>query len=142
MLNSLRTTNGKRIGMFWKNQSTGFHDGKGWRKNANPFAIKGVPDILGCSQRGTIMMEVKTPSGKVSEDQRAFAKAIQLYEQRVYVVRECRDALKALAREGFDELELPLVVSTDLLLTCEDLAFLRDSQNQSREFLKIDLRIL
>lgn len=141
MLNSMRVDD-KRLGLFWKNVSTGFHDGKGWRKQASPFAINGVPDIMGCTKLGLMMLEVKTAKGRLSEDQINFSKAIQPYGQRVHVVRSCRDALVALKSQGFDVLELYRAAATDLVLTCEDLAFLRNALSECQEFLKIDLKTL
>lgn len=57
----------------WKNVSSGFNDGKSWRKHASAFAIRGVPDILGFFDDGVMLaIEVKTPRGVVSDHQRSF----------------------------------------------------------------------
>lgn len=130
------------MGFFWKNHTTGHFDGKTWRKQANPFAINGVPDIIGCSKAGVLFFEVKTKEGKLSKAQNKFAKSIEPFGARVYVLRGYQDALVALKHAGFASLELSRDVATDLLSTYGDLNVLQTLQTQGQENLMPDLKIL
>ena len=62
---------------FWKNPSSGYFDGKRWRKHANPFAINGVCDILGVVGGRLVALEVKDFDGKTSQEQDAFIRKVQ-----------------------------------------------------------------
>ena len=63
-------------GIFaWKNQSVGIYDPvkKIYRRSNNPYHIKGVSDILGILPDGRLLaIEVKSATGKASEEQKAF----------------------------------------------------------------------
>lgn len=74
ILQFLRST-----GIFcWKQNSTGVYDPtkKVFRKNRNPFVINGVSDILGLIGGRFLAIEVKSATGKLTEDQRAFIRKV------------------------------------------------------------------
>jgi hypothetical protein len=76
-----------KIGFFWKNVSGGFFDGKRFRRHTSPFAIRGVPDVLGIVNGKFIGLEIKTITGKTSEHQDAWARKAQDCGALVGVVR-------------------------------------------------------
>lgn len=82
------------IGFFWKNVSGGFHDGHSFRKHANPFAIRGVADIVGIVGGKFIGLEVKTKTGSVSDYQKAWLKKAQHHGGLVGVVRSVEETRK------------------------------------------------
>lgn len=91
-------------GFFWKNVSTGFKDGHAWRKQASPFAINGVSDILGIFKGRLIAFEVKTRQGRPTREQVAFIAKIQKLGGVAGVVRSFEEALQLLqAAFGHDE---------------------------------------
>jgi len=47
---------------FWKNQASGFYDGKSMRKHNSRFYLKGTSDILGLYKGVFHAFEVKTPT--------------------------------------------------------------------------------
>jgi penicillin-binding protein-related factor A (putative recombinase) len=64
-----------KIGVFcWKNQSIGVYDPvkKIYRKVTNTHHIKGVSDILGIIEGRFLAIEVKSPKGIISPEQRIF----------------------------------------------------------------------
>lgn len=65
----------KMAGIFcWINKSTGVWDpGKGvFRQNKNSHAIRGVSDILGIIDGRILAIEVKTPTGRPTPEQKEF----------------------------------------------------------------------
>lgn len=65
----------KWCGFFvWKNDRQGtFDPSRGvFRSNKNPHKIKGVADILGIIDGKMIAIEVKSPKGRLSDEQRVF----------------------------------------------------------------------
>jgi penicillin-binding protein-related factor A (putative recombinase) len=84
-----------RGGFFWKNTTSGFFDGKRFRKHASPFAINGTSDILGVYDGRLVAFEVKSQKGKLTKDQIAFLKKIEAsggvgaVVNSVEKVREC-----------------------------------------------------
>lgn len=69
-------------GYFWKNTSSGFFDGKSFRRHASPFAINGTLDILGVFDGRFVALEVKKFDGKpaikkASQAQLAFIENIR-----------------------------------------------------------------
>jgi hypothetical protein len=89
-----------RIGLFWKNISAGYFDGKRWRKQANPFAINGVPDILGIVKGRFVGIEVKTKTGVVSENQKAFIKKALELDAVCFVARSVEEVKSNLQSFG------------------------------------------
>lgn len=65
-------------GFFWKNNSTGFFDGKRFRKHTSPFAINGTSDILGIASGGRfVALEVKNEIGQPSKEQLVFIQKVK-----------------------------------------------------------------
>lgn len=62
------------IGIYcWKNQSQGTWDAKiGAYRKASAYSIKGASDILGIIQGRFLAIEVKSPGGVVTPEQRIF----------------------------------------------------------------------
>lgn len=55
---------------------------------------KGIPDILIISKGRTIAMEVKTPTGKQSKEQKLVEESFKKQGQEYHVVRSLEDAIK------------------------------------------------
>lgn len=89
------------VGFFWKNVSSGYFDGVTFRKQASPFAINGVPDILGYlySDGRMVALEVKDHKGRTSKAQDAFIEKAQGHAVCA-VVRSPEDAFLALRAAG------------------------------------------
>jgi hypothetical protein len=105
--------NGTGLGFFWKNTTGGFFDGKTFRKQSNPFAINGVPDVLGILKGGRfIAFEIKSEKGKTSQAQESFIRKAQELGALVFVVRSVREAALALESLAVDasrqSLSLPI----------------------------------
>jgi penicillin-binding protein-related factor A (putative recombinase) len=90
-----------RIGFFWKNHTAGYYDGKRFRKQASPFAINGVPDIIGVIDGQFVAFEVKSDRGVQSDAQKAFMKRATSSGALVAVVRSLQEVLEALKAWGF-----------------------------------------
>ena len=90
------------VGFFWKNVSAGYFDGTKWRKQASPFAIRGVPDILGYlySTGRMVALEVKTKTGRLRPDQETFLKKAQKHHVVCAVVRSSWEAHLVLLEAG------------------------------------------
>jgi len=88
--------NVSRIGFFWKNHTAGYFDGKRFRKQASPFAINGVPDIIGIIDGQFVAFEVKSARGVPSDAQKAFMRKATSSGARVAVVRSLQEVLEAL----------------------------------------------
>lgn len=83
----------KRI-FAWKNQSTGIYDPKKkiFRKPMNRFHINGVADILGILPDGKLLaIEVKTPTNKPTECQKAFLEKAKELGAIAFVARSILD---------------------------------------------------
>ena len=89
-----------RRGIFaWKNQSVGIFDPvkRIYRKNNNPFHIKGVSDILGVLPGGRLLaIEVKTEIGRASPEQKAYIAKINSLGGIAFVARSVYDVEKEL----------------------------------------------
>jgi hypothetical protein len=92
------------VGFFWKNVMGGFFDGVRFRKQANPFAINGVPDILGYlySSGRMVALEVKTATGRTSPAQDAFIGKASQAGVVCAVVRSPLEAFQVLQAHGVD----------------------------------------
>lgn len=68
----------RTIGIYcWKNQSTGIYDAKAQAfRRRNPLQINGVSDVLGIIQGRFLAIEVKSESGRPTEDQKLFIKKV------------------------------------------------------------------
>lgn len=75
-LRALQVLNLQSEVFCWKNESTGIYDPskRVFRRNNNPFKIKGVPDILGWWRNIFFGIEMKTPENKngATPEQRAW----------------------------------------------------------------------
>lgn len=83
------------MGWFaWKNPSTGYHDGKGWRKQASKWAINGVSDVIAIKNGIVLFIEVKTPQNRQSEAQKLFQQNILQQNGHYLVARSPKDILE------------------------------------------------
>lgn len=90
----------KRL-FFWKTISTGFFDTKRkvFRKQHNPFALSGIPDILICYEGRLIGWEIKTPKGIQSENQKLFeSRLVSEGKGRYAIIRSLEEAVAELKR--------------------------------------------
>ena len=90
----------------WRNNNTPTYDPirKCFRKMPK-WTPKGVPDIIGIHKSGRIiLLEVKTPTGKVSKDQKAFLDRARALGAITAVVRSPEDTEIVLDAAG---IELP-----------------------------------
>ena len=83
----------------WKNPSAGFHDGKGWRKQASRFAINGVADIISIKSGAVRFLEIKTDVGIQSEAQIAFEAKLELHGGQYFLVRSVKE-VRELVKSG------------------------------------------
>ena len=82
----------------WKNESTGIFDPvkKTFRSNKNPYKINGVSDILGVIQGRMLAIEVKSPVGRLTDEQRIFLAKVNECNGIGFVARsleQCVDQL-------------------------------------------------
>lgn len=78
----------------WKNQTVGIYDPtkKVYRMNRSAHHLKGVSDILGILPNGRLLaIEVKTPTGVVSPEQKAFIEKAQSLGAFSIVARSLED---------------------------------------------------
>lgn len=74
----------------WKDPKPAFKPGKRAFKKSN-----GVPDILGYLHDGTFLgIEVKTPEGRISPEQREFMERAKSKGCMVFVARSIDDVIK------------------------------------------------
>ncbi len=78
----------------WKNQTGGYFDAKKgyFRRQTNPYAIKGVPDILGVYKGRPIAIEVKSKLGRISPEQKLFIAKFVVHGGIAGVCRSLEDA--------------------------------------------------
>jgi hypothetical protein len=91
-------------GIFcWRNNSTGIYDPvrKIYRKNTGKYSINGVSDILGILPGGKFLaIEVKSASGKLSDDQKFFINQIKLKGGVAFTARSIEDVIVNLGLWG------------------------------------------
>lgn len=89
----------------WKNNTTGVYDEKRgcYRRQQNKWAINGVSDILGIRHGRLLAIEVKTPSGKVTQEQQQFIDRVNKEGGIAGVARSIADARAILAAADTDE---------------------------------------
>lgn len=90
-----------RLGWFaWKNNSTGIYDPKigKFRKSKNKNVINGASDILAIKNGIVLFIEVKSLTGRMSEDQEIFRDNIVRSGGYYYVVRSCAEVLEIVSR--------------------------------------------
>ena len=91
----------RTIGVYcWKNQSVGIYDPvkKIYRKSNNVFHIKGVADIIGIIQGRFLAIEVKTPAGSLTPEQRIFLAKINEEGGIGFVARSVEQAAENLLK--------------------------------------------
>jgi len=87
---------------FWKNQSGGIFDSKRqcFRKSFNKFHINGVSDILGIMGGRFICIEVKSPKGRLSPNQKVFLGEITSLGGLAFMARSIDDVKEMFRKEG------------------------------------------
>ena len=86
--------------MAWNNPSGAMKIADRWIH----FGKKGSSDILGCLPGGRFLaVEVKTPGGRLSPEQRDFLEMIKGLGGLSMVVRDWRELDTALRREGYTD---------------------------------------
>ena len=81
----------------------GVYDPKFGGYRSNPYAMRGVGDIIGCLPDGRFLScEVKTPKGKASAEQMLFIQRCTRNGGVCFVARSLNDTKKALHEAGLD----------------------------------------
>lgn len=89
----------KLMGIFaWKNNSVGVYDPikKIYRKQNGTYHMNGVSDILCIIEGRFVAIEVKTPTGKISPDQKMFILNVLKEGGVAFVARSRMDVFKNL----------------------------------------------
>lgn len=90
---------------FWKQTTSGFFSGKvingstmigSFRKHSSPYVKRGVPDIMIVVNGRLIGLEVKSETGRQSQDQIDFQKDLERAGARYFLVRSIEDVEEAL----------------------------------------------
>lgn len=81
---------------FWVSDRIGVYDARigSFRRNVDPYRIKGIADILGIFPNGKFLaIEIKTKTGRVSPDQKMFLDRINEMGGLAFVARgiDCVD---------------------------------------------------
>jgi hypothetical protein len=79
---------------FWKQPNGGYFDAKmtRFRKQLSPFARNGIPDYIWIFKGLFIGLELKTPTGRVSESQKDFHDDVSKKGQGFcFVIRSLQD---------------------------------------------------
>lgn len=71
---------------------------KRFRSNNNPHKIKGVSDILGIIAGRFIAIEVKSPAGRLSDEQRVFLRKVQDEGGIAFVARSAESVAEELLK--------------------------------------------
>lgn len=84
----------------WKNPSAGYFDMKRkvFRKQRSPFAINGVSDIVGVFKGRPFFCEVKSKTGKLLAEQKAFLERAEKEGAICIVARSVEDVKAALEK--------------------------------------------
>lgn len=87
----------KRI-FFWKNPTGGYFDTarKAFRKQVSPYAINGAPDYIAVIYGVFIGFEVKSPTGRQSDSQKAFEDALRTAGGMYFIIKSLEDLIIAL----------------------------------------------
>jgi hypothetical protein len=87
------------VGAFWRQNTGAFALGEGKARRFVRFGPKGSPDIHGYLKDGrALYIEVKRPSGRVSDDQRAFIENAIKAGCVAFVARSVSEVWKVLDR--------------------------------------------
>jgi hypothetical protein len=87
---------------FWVTDRVGIYDAKAgvFRRNVDPYRIKGISDILGILPNGRLLaIEVKTKTGKVSSDQKLFIDKVNKLGGLAFVARSIDDVIHNLGEK-------------------------------------------
>ncbi len=86
----------------WPNDSVGIFDPvkKIYRKNKSKFHRNGVSDILGIWKKRFLAIEVKSPTGRLTDDQKKFIDEIAANGGIAFVARSVEDVAFELSRRG------------------------------------------
>lgn len=90
------------VGVFcWKNQSTGIYDPtkKIFRRSNNYNHLRGVSDILGVVDGKFLAIEVKSESGRLTVEQKAFLQNIRAQGGIAFEARSLVDVVQRLKEE-------------------------------------------
>lgn len=80
---------------FWRTNTTPIYDPTRKAFRAMPkYALKGVPDIILVLDGVFVGLEVKTRSGRQSEQQKEFEKKLKNSGGKYYVVRSVEDVIE------------------------------------------------
>ena len=81
--------------MCWRQGNHALYDTKTNTYRENPYAMRGVPDIICILEEGTFCgIEVKTKTGRQSADQKFFEKRCDSRGALYHVVRSLEDVKK------------------------------------------------
>jgi penicillin-binding protein-related factor A (putative recombinase) len=83
---------------FWVNSSTGIYDAKRkiFRANKSPYQKRGVPDILGIYKGKPFACEVKSATGRLSNEQKAFMAEYAFHGAFCFMARSVDDVIREL----------------------------------------------
>jgi hypothetical protein len=80
------------VGGFWRQNTEAFAIGEGQNRRFVRFGPKGSPDIHGyLKDSRALFVEVKRPSGRVSDDQKAFIERAVGHGAVAFVARSVSD---------------------------------------------------
>lgn len=85
---------------FWVTDRVGIYDPtrKTFRSNRDPYRIKGVADILGSWKGRLLAIEVKTKTGRISQEQKQFLARVNESGGIGFVARSIDDVERELKR--------------------------------------------
>lgn len=87
----------------WNNATTGIYDPKKklFRALNSRYHVKGVSDVLGVLSDGRILaIEVKTKTGRLTDEQEVFIEEIRKRNGVAFVARSVDDVIRELKKEG------------------------------------------
>lgn len=80
---------------FWRQNNIGTYDAKsGYHRPMPKYSKNGVPDIIVIKDGFFIGLEVKTPKGRLSENQKIFQKECKSAGGEYYIVRSIDDVIE------------------------------------------------
>ena len=85
--------------LCWRNNSMGVYDKKFGGYRTNPYAMKGVGDILGCVNSVFVSWEIKAKS-KQSADQKLFQQRLERHGGKYYLIHSVEEAKASLVDLG------------------------------------------
>ena len=67
-----------------------------WKNHGGPMGAKGISDILGCYHGRMLAVEVKAPSGRISEDQQRFIDNVNAAGGLAFVAKDIETVIEQL----------------------------------------------